>query len=304
MVTPLNLRLPVAPPSPLYLGLNEDINTEPFPDYTDSPGFEAESGHCTVDCSHIVCISLALHNSPPNCHCAEDDTKKNPSPLSRGQILPGSTLEVNDATVETAREAHEETDCDHALTIHCQDAQSLVSQLELYLLSETKHIEELAYQLYHWLSDDGADEAIAVSDFFFITMRMYVLRTLYPGAPRVLTLEELCAEIHVYLWTMLREYVDSYAALHPELEVENIGPDSFFEVDPRTVPGMVARFWQGCAHEFVALLVLQSRLDEEEFGDEEADEEAVVDEVEEEDVEQEAEMASRVGTDMQIDETW
>jgi hypothetical protein len=291
MITPLNLRLPVALPSPPYPGLNQDINTEPFPDYVDTPGFEAEPGHCTIDCSHTVCISISRHDSPPSCHCDEDNEEETLSSLARAQYLPRSTIEVNDDTIDLARAMHQATDRDHAITIHCRDAHSLLSQLEFFLLLETRHIDELSYQLSIWFSDEAAEESVAVCEFFFITMRMYVLRTLQPTEPRVLTLDQLCAEIHVYLWTMLREYVDAYTVMHPELEVEDIGPDSFFDVDPRIAPGMVALFWQGCAHDVVSFLVLQSRRAEEGFEEQEIEKEDIEQE-DEENVEQEAETAS------------
>jgi hypothetical protein len=287
-ITPLNLRLPVAPPSPPYPGLNQDINTEPFPDYIESPGFGAGPSHCSADCSHTVCWSLSLHDDPPACHCGSDTSE---APLSRDQILPTSILVVNAASLELAREAHQGTARDDSLTVYHRDAQSLLSQHQLYLYTETRHIDELALNLYQHLGPIAADEAMSVTDFFFTNMGLYVVRTLHAAETRELTLEQLCVELHVYLWTMLRDYAAAYAEEHPDEEVEDIGPESFSELDPDSAPGLVGFFWQECAHDFVAFLVLHSMVaaDDGEEGDEDEEDEEEDEEDEEEDEEDEEE---------------
>jgi hypothetical protein len=310
-ITPLNLRLPVAPPSPPYPGLNQEVNTEPFPDYIESPSFDAGPSHCSADCSHTICWSLSLHDVPPACHCGSDTSD---APLSRGQIPPTSTLIVNAASLELAREAHQGTARDDSLTIYHRDAQSLLSQLQLYLYTETRLIDELALNLCEHLGSVAADEAMAATDFFFTNMCLYVARTLYATKVRELTLEQLCVEVHVYLWTMLRDYVAAYAEENPDEEVEDIGPESFSEIDPDSAPGLVGFFWQGCARDLVAFLVLQSMVtaeegeegdgdeedeeNEQESADEEGDEELEANEDEEALVE----MALRAETDAQVDE--
>jgi hypothetical protein len=302
-ITPLNLRLPVAPPSPPYPGLNQDINTEPFPDYIESPGFDAGPNHCSADCSHTVCRSLSLHDVPPACHCGSDTSDE---PLSRGKTPPTSIVVVNAASLELAREAHQRTAGDDFLTVYHEDAESLVEQLHLYLYTETRLIDELALNLYEHLGPVAADEAMGLTDFFFTNMGLYVVRTLHAIEARELTLEQLCLELHVYLWTMLRDYAAAYAEEHPDEEVDDIGPESFSEIDPESAPGLVGFFWQGCAHDFVALLVLHSMMvaeegeegNEYEAADEEGDEGLEFDEDEEALVE----MALQADTDAQVDE--
>jgi hypothetical protein len=313
-ITPLNLRLPVAPPSPPYPGLNQDINTEPFPDYIESPSFGAGPNHCSADCSHTVCRSLSLHDVAPACHCGSDTSD---APLSRSPTPSTSILVVNAVSLELAREAHQGTAGDDFLTVYLEDAESLLSQLHLYLYTETRLIDELALNLYEHLGPVAADVAMGLTDFFITNMGLYVVRTLHAMESRELTLEQLCLELHVYLWTMLRDYAAAYAEEHPDEEVEDIGPESFSEIDPESAPGLVGFFWQGCAHDFVALLVLHSMMtaeegdesdesdedeeDEEneyEAADEEGDEELEVDEDEEALVE----MALQAETDAQVDE--
>jgi hypothetical protein len=309
-ITPLNLRLPVAPPSPPYTGLNQDINTEPFPDYIESPSFGAGPSHCSADCSHTVCWSLSLHDVAPACHCGSDTSD---APLSCGKTPPTSILVVNAVSLELGREAHQCTAGDDFLTVYHEDAQSLLSQLQLYLYTETRLIDELAYNLYEHLGPVAADVAMGLTDFFFTNMSLYVVRTLHAMQARELTLEQLCLELHVYLWTMLRDYAAAYAEEHPDEEVEDIGPESFSEIDPESAPGLVGFFWQGCAHDFVALLVLHSMMaaeegeegdesDEDEDEDEEHEKNECEAAGEEEDEEALVEMALQAETDAQVDE--
>ena len=51
--------LPVAPPSPFFDGMNQDINTDPFPAFVDLSGAlkdpDSEPIHCSVHCQMTIC---------------------------------------------------------------------------------------------------------------------------------------------------------------------------------------------------------------------------------------------------------
>ncbi|KAF1846213.1 uncharacterized protein K460DRAFT_406433 [Cucurbitaria berberidis CBS 394.84] len=82
------VRLPVAPPSPFFDGMNTNINTEPFPDigsdFKLDAAEKAEPLHCVLHCQESVCkrMTLAGFDLPP-CRCTFEDAQPVKVPASR-----------------------------------------------------------------------------------------------------------------------------------------------------------------------------------------------------------------------------
>jgi hypothetical protein len=283
LITPANLRLPVAPPSPQFEGINLDIDTEPFPDYIDIIELEDDPTHCTASCSHTVCVWVSMSDSPPQCYCHDDEESsayyehvesltscediepptsfegiESSTPLDNLPAAPNSTVRVNYKIISQAQQTMRFTSPTDTIEIQSCDAQSILLNLETYLLHSTSRVDELGQELDIWFPAEGADEAVSVCDFFFTNMQIYILRTISKSEPRILTVKELCTELEVYLWTMLREYVEAYSVTH-ELDYvsKDVGP--WTVIDENLAPGMVSAFWKNCGREIVALLVFHSR---------------------------------------------
>ena len=111
--TKSNLLLPVAPTSPLFDGMNQDINTEAFPAFEDLPGFfddeASEPVHCSVHCKMNTCWRMRKKGiKVSECQCAWEEEEideqleeqlqldEQPEEEIEAQLdeAPGSILEV------------------------------------------------------------------------------------------------------------------------------------------------------------------------------------------------------------------
>lgn len=89
---PGGLLLPVASPSPLFTGINEDIDVEPFPEFFDPcPLIKADPLHCVLHCNHDICKRLdEFGKCELPCRCGDDVSRKEilvTTPLPKGPII-------------------------------------------------------------------------------------------------------------------------------------------------------------------------------------------------------------------------
>jgi hypothetical protein len=122
-----NLCLPIAPPSPLFAGANEDINTEPFPTFEDPcPPVKSEPLHCVLHCKDAFCESIVRYKRPiPPCRC---EFKDMPSPMhpSFSKVI-GPEVSLDETTFEAIELLRPQTDSEYIIDIRREDACRVLS---------------------------------------------------------------------------------------------------------------------------------------------------------------------------------
>jgi hypothetical protein len=116
----------VAPPSPIFAGINQDsVNSEPFPDLMDLSGpgsVESVFEHCIIHCHHGTCLELKgqemdEHNYVvQECKCAI-------VPKTPAAILPGPPLQFTDEILWHVSQVRCGSNLNMRITLHEADTQ-------------------------------------------------------------------------------------------------------------------------------------------------------------------------------------
>jgi hypothetical protein len=247
------LRLPIAPPSPFFPGMNEVINTEPFPDFQEfnlNSVDQAEPPHCILHCHNDICSRLAKRRrDPPPCHCAFEP-KIDVAPLPP----PQPEFRFDSALLKDMHEYSASADLDHELAIHLSDTRTMLSHFQSHAtvraLNDTTFMT--AMQQVHPENPNAL--AISTTQRFFNIMHLYFTRTLQ-SKHRTLTIRQLRAELNVYMWTMLQEWVEAYCDNATVAETYARHPCEIAQVKASAAPGEVSKVWEQCVDEVVGLLV-------------------------------------------------
>jgi hypothetical protein len=201
------LRLPVAPSSPLF---NEDINTEPFPDYEevlDSDSVEhAESLHCVLHCKEDrgICKWLVYFDHKfPDWKCAYEKEKVI-EPVYR------PPLHVEDKVIGTLRSLAANAVPSQQIDIHYTDAQAMMAYLENYTTAQALRNQSLIQTMLREFQSEDVSKVLELTETFFAGMHVYFYRTLSEAGYRTLTIYQLRLELNVYLWTMLQDWVEEF----------------------------------------------------------------------------------------------
>lgn len=249
------LRLPIAPPSPYFDGMNTVINTEPFPDFSTvldlEPVEKAEPLHCVLHCQNSVCRTMVRAQSAlPPCRCAFEKTRDEP------EYVPSLGPPLLENMMEKFGEIGELADGQQNIVVVTSDVLPLLADLANYSAACALRDEDLRMELRSAFTGQDVAAAIEVSEMFFRGMRTYFNRTLCTLGGRNLTVHQLRSEVDVYIWTMYREWVSYH---YDDATVDQLTCDGGLRGivlhANYGAPGAVLRFWQECAYDVVGLVV-------------------------------------------------
>ena len=202
----------VAPPSPLFAGINEDINLEPFPDledfsYPEAP--ETEPLHCTLHCQHDICMSMVCRKIEiVQCSCtpkAEQQSEEESS-LETAPAPSLTEFEVDDLVLNSLGRIAARADPDREITVRGEDIPALLGPLEYH--AEVRAMDDLAPAMETVVSEQrNVAAALEFTEILFEDIRLYFARILRPSGYRVLTPRQLRLELLFYAKTMSLEGV-------------------------------------------------------------------------------------------------
>lgn len=197
------LRLPICPPSPLFMGIIEDINTDAFPDFKDINNLDimekAEPQHCVIHCKHKICNLIVVREQRvagqkafPSCRCVDEEmaSGQDPSTPSRPKT------QLNTMILEDAYEIRKETEQDETVEVHLQDVYVLLKGFKQ--IADTRATEWLAPRLRQRFPTQAEAAASGLIDNLFDDLRRYFTETLGKSGPRFLSVGQLEQELCFY----------------------------------------------------------------------------------------------------------
>lgn len=261
-----NLHLPIAPPSPLFDGINEDIDTDRFPAFKDPLNIRqsvpapapAPVSHCTLHCGHQVCMRL-IENVPdyPACQC-ESEEEEEEEETATSWYRP--EMDLDHLVMSCIGDTIANTDPLHEISIYYKEVLKILAHLQDHARSRAPHMEHLRFAMGCDYPEDEGDATLAAIHHIFRILRLYFHRTLRSPDHRSISIQQLQREWNVYLWTLLAEWVEACcddATRHRVLQEG--GPICVTKADSGS-SAAVLDFWRDCVEDVLALLV---RRDEE-----------------------------------------
>ncbi|CAO2649844.1 Nn.00g011360.m01.CDS01 [Neocucurbitaria sp. VM-36] len=249
-----NLRLPVAPPSPYFDGINTHINTEPFPnfmDIIDSDGVkQVESLHCVLHCHETICRRMKLKGRKiPPCRCALEQTQ----PVKTKPPRP--TLHIYDSVMHSLGVISAQVEPKQELDIHLIDIDKLLVEMENHAATRALQDHDLldAFRRDELLYE--ATTALETVECFFDDMRVYFSNTLRESGHRVLSVQQLRAELNVYVWTMLGKCIERYYEPKVAAQVSRFDMRLFRKVPWIGASCAVLKIWTVCSDDVVGMMI-------------------------------------------------
>jgi hypothetical protein len=260
----------VAPPSPLFEGVNQDINTEPFPEFEDSPLLSTSSPpeplHCVLHCDEKVCKHLqGLRRAIPPCRCASESAADEPlSELqTEEQQRPRQPMNVDRYRYHTehAQELLKSASPDTEIEIYLPEALAQLNYLADKTTEQALENEGFLEAMQATLPDQEEENYLAhrtVAQFFDI-MILYFSRTVQPTGHRIVKLKQLQLELDAYLWTTLRDWVEDHCDdATGDRILTCIGTDCFRRAEAvGGAPAAVLALWRECMQDVLQMLVLR-----------------------------------------------
>lgn len=195
------IRLPVPPPSPLFAGINEDINMEPFPDLQISDLDtleETEPLHCIIHCQEDICQRMVYHErAVPPCRCELEAPM-----MAQNTSSPQSEHDAEDSVVEDLLAISSLTETDQLLQIRRRETCQLLTLLKSHITDRASNTKELAGQSEIQVSGKSTTIALIVSDVLFGAIYDYFESTLRQVEYRVLSIRMLRLELNNYVQAM------------------------------------------------------------------------------------------------------
>lgn len=259
VIVPGGLRLPVVPPSPLLGVIGEDTSTEPFPEFVDScPPVKAETLHCILHCKDNVCQRMVAGDIPmPPCRCGDEIDQA--SPRVDTPMLKGPTISLEDTIFDTILESASYMEAGQAVEIQRDDACVLLEQFESIVTRRA-----LANEVFMAVVRGHAPhnpEAVArdrVVHFLFKLLSTYFERTMRNVDSRKISAEDLRAELMVYLYTGLAEWMFKYTN---QFDIDEMDKDFHYdgrvllEIAKFGMTGAISKLWTECLDDVVRLFV-------------------------------------------------
>jgi hypothetical protein len=252
---PGGLLLPVAPPSPIS-GINGENEVEPFPEYVDPcPPVKAEPLHCVLHCKHDICkLMIKFGKCVLPCRCGDEVAQEEPvvtTPLSKGPIIA-----LDETIFATIQDIESDINADQTIEIQREYARLLIEQFELYMARRILQNEGFMATMcaYAPRMPDRAARAIVADAFKLISL--HIERAMQDVDSRKVTPRDLHAELKLYLWTGLEEWIDKYSR-DPELR-EILGksdPRLTLEAANFGLAGAVSKLWTECLDDVVRLFI-------------------------------------------------
>ncbi|KAH3940245.1 hypothetical protein HBI70_201830 [Parastagonospora nodorum] len=259
VVVPGRLRLRVAPPSPLFGRANEHISAEPFPEFVDPcPPVKAEPLHCILHCEDNVCKRMVAGDIPmPSCRCGDDVDQF--SPRVNTPMIKGPAISLGDTIFETILESASYMEAGQAMEIQRDDVRVLLEQFESIVMRRALANEEfMAIVRGHATYRPEAVAHDRVVHYLFELLSMYFERTMRDVDSRKVTADNLCAELKVYLYTGLADWMFRYSNRFEFDEIMKEFHDDgriLLEIANFGMTGAVSKLWTECLDDVVRLFV-------------------------------------------------
>jgi hypothetical protein len=251
---PGRIRLPVAPPSPLWDGMDTDTDTEPFPDFVDiCPPARAEPLHCILHCQDSVCsrlVSYGLTVLP--CRCGDEVFQ--PEPLASTPVVPAPEVSLDETILAIIGEA---TPKFQTIEIRRTDVRNLLDQLRTLVASRALADDDFMSTVRDHRPRETDRAARSVVNFAFSLISLYFDRTMRYNDRRYIAPQDLHNELKVYLSTGLIEWIQKHSSEWEEDVIfDNIrDPRTFLEGADFGFAGAVSKVWTKCLDDVVHLFI-------------------------------------------------
>jgi hypothetical protein len=255
MVTlPGRIRLPVAPPSPLWDGMDTDTETEPFPDFVDiCPPIKAEPLHCVLHCQDSVCSRLVSYGRTlPPCRCGDEVFQ--PEPLASTPVVPAPEVSLDETIFAIIGEV---TPKFETIEIRRSDVRSLLDQLQTLVASRALADEDFMSTMRDHRPRKTNRAARSVVNCAFSLISLYFDRTMRYNDRRYIAPQDLYAELKIYLSTGLQEWIQEYSnEWEQDVILDNVrDPRTFLEGADFGFAGAVSKVWTECLDDVVRLFI-------------------------------------------------
>lgn len=244
---------PPATPSPMFDGINTDVNTEPFPDFAEvlalTPREHAEPLHCVLHCHDSICSRLvrACRRIPP-CRCKYESEELE---IKWSQPAP----RLDESTIETLWELGESADPKQMVQIQQSDIRMVLISLENHAASRTLQNEEFRHDVRQFSSGDVSYLALSVMERFFNGIRLYFDRTLRETGGRVVSVQQMRTELELYVWTMLQDWILAYGDDLIIQEYRSVDMRQHARDPVEGLPGIVLDLWTDYIDDVIGLVV-------------------------------------------------
>lgn len=196
-------RLPIAPPSPLVAGMNEDINTEPFPAFDLFALPEEEEApsspplHCAFHCNKKVCrvqrqIQRRLKQATSPCTCLSYSLSALAlEPPSPQPARPPLTFVALDGDRSRYRDLLRCKPLGAEIEIHLTEVQAHLEFLKVETIAQMLSSVAFMQVMRDAFADQEIHMAVVTVEQFFDTMSLYFKRTVPLAGSHTVVLEQL-----------------------------------------------------------------------------------------------------------------
>jgi hypothetical protein len=240
--------------SPLFGGIVDDTDTDPFPDFEDPcPPTKAEPLHCVLHCQDDVCERLVYYgrNIPP-CRCGDEVDQ--PEPLASTPMIAGPKIVLYETIFATVRGV--EVDID-TIEIRRDDLPILMSQFATLLMSRAVADEEFMATLRLHRPHKTERAARGIVAYVFKLIWLYFDRTIGDSERCTVAPQDLYAVLKMYFSTGLHEWIEQQSSTwEQEVILDNgLDPRMVLEEADFGLAGAVSKLWTQCLGDIVRLLI-------------------------------------------------
>jgi hypothetical protein len=248
------LRLPVAPTSPLFDGMNTDTDTEPFPEFVDPcPPAKAEPLHCVLHCPDNVCSRMVRGGrTVPPCRCGDEVFQ--PEPMASTPIFLAPRTSLDETIFEIIDKVVADTE---TIEIRRADVRNLLDQLETLAVSRALANDGFMSTMRDHRPRQTNRAARSVVGCAFSLISLYFDRTMLYNERRSIAPKNLYAELKIYLSTGLREWIERCSnEWEQDVIFDNVrDPRAFLEGADFGYAGAVSKVWTECLNDVVRLFI-------------------------------------------------
>lgn len=253
----LDLHLPVAQPSPLFDGINEDINIHRFPAFQDPltiEGVPALAPHCTLHCGHRVCMHLSMKGLDSlACQCGSEEREPKEEKTVMTWYRPEMDLDY--LVMNSIEDSIANADPLHEIDVYYNEVLKILAHLQERARSLALHNEYLVRAVHCDYPGHEEEIAYAAVDHIFRIMRLYFHRILRSQDHHLISIQQLQRELNVYLWTLLAEWVEAHCDDETRNRVVlNEGPASIIQAISGSTAAIL-ELWEECIEGVLELLL-------------------------------------------------
>jgi hypothetical protein len=240
--------------SPLFGGIIEDADIEPFPEFVDPcPPVKAEPLHCILHCQDSICERLVYYGRRiPPCRCGDEVFQ--PEPLASTPITASPEISLDETIFATIHNLEVDVEM---IEIRRDDLPRLMSQFATIVLSRALMNKEFMATMRIHRPHQTNRAARGIVAYVFKLIWLYFDRTIGDNERCTVAPRDLHAVLKMYFSTGLSEWIEE--------NLDTWEQDVIFDngLDPRMVlecadfglAGAVSKLWTDCLGDIVRLLI-------------------------------------------------